>query len=370
MNEASAQRPSTSQKSSALLGRRDLLKRTALFAGAATFPGVLVGCQDSGDSGGGKDLPKASFGVLRAPTGALAAVTGEKGWFADAGVDVEFKSFAEGGGPKIIQAMAGGTPDIALLNMATAVLALGRGTFDLQIVSVPDDPAPALPLLSVPNITTIPDLKGRRVSTPEDGGQYYTLNSMLAKFDMTLDDVDYKPLPVGDAQAAFLTGKLDAVISSANGTVLIQKNKPETRVLFTSKDFTSGPGPTDPFINTDVIITTRKAAKEKKEAISAFIKGYHEKGIGYLTSQDTKSQAVEEIQDYMKGVGAGIEDVESTTTIVDSIDWYGLDEARDLFTSKTFKNALTRQAKFWQERNVIPKMPDIDAALNTSLIEA
>lgn len=118
-----------------------------------------------------------------------------------------------------------------------------------------------------------------------------------------------------------------------------------------------------------MIITTREAAEEKADAIQAFVRAYHDKGIGHLTAPDTKESAVEEIQDYMKSVGAGIDDLESTGAVVDSIDWYGLDEARQLMTSETFTKAVTKQAEFWVERNVFEAVPDIEAAIDTSFLE-
>lgn len=156
-----------------ILSRRDLLRGAGVVAGSAIALPALGACGGSGASGsGGKGT---SFGVLRAPTGALAVVVGDHDWFEKEGVTVDFKSFAEGGGPKIVQAMAGGTPEIGLVNLGTAVQALGLGTADLVVAAVPDEPSGALPMLSVPEIKSIPALKGKKVSTPEGGGQYYEL---------------------------------------------------------------------------------------------------------------------------------------------------------------------------------------------------
>jgi ABC-type nitrate/sulfonate/bicarbonate transport system substrate-binding protein len=354
------------------LGRRDLLKGAGLVLGGIALAPLLAACgAGSPEASGSKEpLAPTSFGVLRAPTGALAVVAGQHKWFSDAGVNVDFKSFAEGGGPAMITAMAGGTPEIGLLNMGTAILALAQGAFDVQIVSIPDDPAGALPILSIPSIKTVADLKGKSVACPKGGGQYYILALALAKFGMKITDIDYKPLSVGDGQAAFITGKVDAVISSANGTVLIKQNKPDTRVLFDpSKDFEKGPGPTDPFINPDVIVANRDTVKNKPDTIKAFIKAYHDKGIGYLTDSKTKAKAVQEIMDYMKSVGAGLDDLNSTAASVDAIKWYSLEDSRKLLTSAEFLKAATRQAQFWMDAGVTTKMPDIKAAINTTLIK-
>ena len=347
-------------------GRRGLLKGGALLISALIAAPLLVSCQAEPEAPADDqvEMSDVSFGVLRAPTGALAVVTGEKGWFKDAGVNVDFKSFAEGGGPAIIQAMAGGTPDIALLNLATTVLALGQGTFDVQIVSVAANPAKALPLLATKEIKTVEDLKGKRVSAPPGGGQYYLLASILDKFGMTFDDIDYKPLPVGEAQAAFITGQLDAVISSANGTVLIQNNAPGTHVVFDGTDFDAK----DAYSSPDVIIATREAVENNSEGITKFLTAYHESGIGFLTDPATKADAIKAIQDYMASVGAGVDDVESTKKSSDAIEFYSLKEAKDLLTSEDFSKAIEKQVQFWLDAGVIKKAPDVKGALNTSLL--
>lgn len=349
-------------------GRNRNLRRVAgLLAGGLIATALLAGCQTTNEPAapGDEELPQLSFGVLRAPTGALAVVADDHGWYADAGVEMEFKSFAEGGGPAIIQAMAGGEPDIALLNLATTVLALGQGTFDVQIVAVASNPSEALPLLSIPEIKTVEDLRGRKVSTPPSGGLYYVLAATLQKFGMTFDDIDFKPLPVGEAQAAFLTGKIDAVVSSANGAQLIQNAKPDTHVLFDGTDFE----PADHFGMPDVIIATQDAVKNKPEAIASFLKAYHGKAIGeFLNNPDSQSQAVEEIQAYMESVGAGVE-LELTAAVVDAIEWYDFDDAKEILQSDEFLATTKAQAQFWLDSGVIEEMPDVEGAINTTLID-
>lgn len=305
-----------------------------------------------------------SFGVLRAPTGALAVVTDEQGWYDEAGVEVEFNSFAEGGGPAIIQAMGGGEPDLALLNLATVVLALGQGTFDVQIVAVAANPAEALPLIATEEIQSVEDLRGKRVSSPPSGGQYYLLAATLAKFGMTFDDIDYRPLPVGDAQAAFVTGELDAVISSANGAVIIQDAVPGSHVVWDGTMF----DPEDNYASPDVIIATREAVDNNPEGITRFLQAYLGQGVPYLNNEATHEEAIEAIQEYMTSVGSGLEELEATTKSVEGIEFYDLEQAAELLTSEDFLNAVDAQVNFWVENGAFEEAPDIERALNTDLI--
>ena len=305
-----------------------------------------------------------SFGVLRAPTGALAVVTDEQGWYEDEGVEVEFVSFAEGGGPAIIQAMGGGQPDLALLNFAAVVLALGQGTFDVQIVSVAANPAEALPLIATEEIQTVEDLRGRRVSSPPSGGLYYVLAATLDKFGMTFDDIDYRPLPVGEAQAAFLTGQLDAVVSSANGSVIIQDAVPGAHVLFDGTMFE----PEDNYASPDVIIATREAVENNPEGISRFLQAFHARGVPYLNDGATHEEAIQAIQDYMTSVGAGLEELEATTKSVEGIEFYDLERATELLSSEEFLQGANAQVDFWIETGAFDEAPDVQGAINTTLI--
>jgi ABC-type nitrate/sulfonate/bicarbonate transport system substrate-binding protein len=305
-----------------------------------------------------------SFGVLRAPTGALAVVTDEQGWYEEEGVEIEFNSFAEGGGPAIIQAMGGGEPDIALLNLATVVLALGQGTFDVEIVSVAADPAEALPLIATEEIQTVEDLRGKRVSSPPSGGLYYVLAATLAKFGLTFEDIDYRPLAVGEAQAAFVTGELDAVVSSANGAVIIQETVPGSHVLFDGTMFE----PEDNYASPDVIIATREAVENNPEGISRFLQAFHGRGVPYLNDSATREEAIEAIQEYMTSVGAGLEEIESTTKSVDAIEFYDLETATELLSSDDFRSALDAQIQFWIDSGAFEEAPDIEGVLNTDLI--
>ncbi len=308
-----------------------------------------------------------SFGVLRAPTGALAVVASNKGWFEKAGVKVKPISFAEGGGPAIIQAMAGGEPDIALLNLATAVLALSQSSFDVQIIAVPDDPVLALPLMARAGIDSVKDLKGKSVSTPPNGGQYYLLAQILKAHGMDFKDIDFKPMPIGQAQAAFIAGRLDAVIPSANGMVLIPKALPGAHVIATGQDLGGGKG--DPVINPDVLVATRAAIQKHPEAIKAFIKAYQGTAVSTLQNPATRKQTIDEIQQYMKSAGAGAQELDAAIKSTDAIKFYSYDESKKLTDSAAFRKAVQDQGDYWFAAGVLKARPDLSKAVNTSLMD-
>jgi taurine transport system substrate-binding protein len=347
----------SSQKNSRRIGQWHRAIATAAVALVALAPSLASAAE----------LDTVSFGVLRAPTGALAVVANEKGWFEKAGVKVKTISFAEGGGPAIIQAMGGGEPDIALLNLATAVLALSKSSFDVQIIAVPDDPVLALPLLAKAGINSVKDLKGKMVSTPPNGGQYYLLAQILAANGMDFKDIDYKPLPVGQAQAAFVAGRLDAVISSANGTVLIPKAAPGTKVIATGRDLGGAKG--EAVVNPDVLVATRSVIEKHPEAVKAFVKAYQGTAVSALQNPATRKETIEAIQQYMKSAGAGTQELEAAIKSTDAIQFYSFDEAKKLVGSANFRKAVEDQGDYWFKAGVLKTKPDLSKAVNSSFMD-
>jgi len=54
---------------------------------------------------------------------------------------------------------------------------------------------------------------------------------VLAKFDMKLSDVDFVNLAAADGQAAFVAGRVDAIVPSDNGRFCIMSERTDTREL-------------------------------------------------------------------------------------------------------------------------------------------
>ena len=70
----------------------------------------------------------------------------------------------------------------------------------------------------------------------------------------------------------------------------------------------------------------------------------------------------------MTSVGAGLEEIESTTKSVNGIEFYDLETATDLLGSEEFRNALDAQIQFWIDTGAFEEAPDLDGVLNTELI--
>ena len=98
-------------------------------------------------------------------------------------------------------------------------------------------------MLSAPGIDSVQKLAGKKVAATSGTALHYFLARVLAKNDMTFKDIELVNLPAADGQAAFVAGRVDAIVPSVNGRYYIMSTKKDTRELFTHADFAKPPGP-------------------------------------------------------------------------------------------------------------------------------
>lgn len=296
-----------------------------------------------------------TVGLLRNPVSGLIEVAAKKGWFRDAGVDLKTTLFTGAAGPKVIQAMGGGSLALSTVSATAVVLALANEATPLRIVSIATDPVPLFMLLSAPEIQNIRALAGKRVSAPQGTGLQYFLARALAKHDMSLKDVEYVNLPAGDAQAAFLAGRIDAIVPSVIGALMIQKLKPTTRRLFTQSDFTKPPGSNQPLVNYDVFVASAAAVETQREAVAGFLRAYHEKAVPFLKNPATTAEALREINDYVNTEQRTPTDIEIVRELLVQSGFHDRQQAKALISSDDFVASLESQVKFFVDSRQIKR---------------
>jgi NitT/TauT family transport system substrate-binding protein len=162
-----------------------------------------------------------------------------KGWLEKKlnplGYKVEWKEFP--GGPQLLEALNVGAIDAGTTGETPPVFAQAAGA-PLVYVGVepaaPDGEAILVPKDS--KITSVADLKGKKVAAEQGTVDHYLLLLALRKAGLTEKDVQFTPLLTDAAAAAFVAGKVDAVGVFAPFTTTalgLKGSKP----IATSKDF-------------------------------------------------------------------------------------------------------------------------------------
>jgi ABC-type nitrate/sulfonate/bicarbonate transport system substrate-binding protein len=345
-------------------GRRRFLARAGA-AGALAAAGPLG--LDALARAQGTPAP-LSIGLLRAPASGIVEITQQHGWFKDAGVALNEVLFAAAAGPKIIQALGSGSIGLSFVNSTAALLGLAGGAIPLRFVSIPTDPSRLFALLAAPGVESVPKLAGKRVAATGGTALHYFLARVLAKFDMSLKDIEFVNLAAADGQAAFVAGRVDAIVPSVNGRFYIMSTRKDTRELFTYDDFTKPPGPTLAFLNYDLFVTTEDVVKSSTPALRGFLSAYHDKGVRYLQDAKTRKEAIAAITEYVNKEQKNPTDAAIMSRIIELSGFYDSKTVKQLMTREDFRASLEYQVKFFMDLGQIKSAPDLSKAIVTTLL--
>ena len=351
-------------------------RRRIVCAGGLTFAAAMTGVapwvRAANAVDGGKLSDAATtplvMGLLRNPVSALIAITDQRGWFKEAGVSLSTVLFAGAGGPKVIQAMGGGSIGLGSVS-STAVLLAAASRIPLRIVSISTDPAPVFALISSPDITSVAQLAGKRVATTAGTGLQYFLARILQKHGMSLKDVQFVNLPAGDAQAAFIANRVDAVVPSLTGRFYIRSIRKDARELFTYDDFARPPGPLTRFDDYDVFVAPQAVLDTQRSALRAFLLAYHGKGVPYLLNPATQNAAISAITRYVNAEQqAPIDEAAMRQQLIGS-RFFDVKATADIMASDGFMTGLEDQIKFFVDSKQMPVSPSLKEIIVSDLLK-
>jgi NitT/TauT family transport system substrate-binding protein len=137
----------------------------------------------------------------------------------------------------------------------------------IQIVLVNDNSAGNDAVLAVPGITSMAGLKGKNVALEAYSVSHFVLATALKKSGMKITDVNVVNLSAGDAAAAFLGGRVEAVTVWNPWVNQIQVSG-KGQALFTSKDM--------PGLIPDCLVATSKSIKANRADYLGMIKAWYE----------------------------------------------------------------------------------------------
>jgi NitT/TauT family transport system substrate-binding protein len=201
----------------------------AVVAAAALI--VTAGC--TGDDASGDDTQAKPGGALEKVTYLTGVniqgresyiyVAQEKGYFKDAGLEVEVKPGL--GSEKNLQLLQAGQVDFAMVDISAGLIAYGQGKFkDFTIVSaVHQRNLACFMALSGSGITTPKDLENKRIAFIP-GGIVYTLFNTYAKLaGINPATVKWVNMPPQDMGKGMATGQIDAATQFVVGKPAVEQ---------------------------------------------------------------------------------------------------------------------------------------------------
>ena len=220
----------------------------------------VAACSD--DSGGGGDGSTVRFGYINDYNGAsLLAIAEKQGLWKEAGLDAEVSVFNNG--PIQIQALGAGDLDFGYIGPGAMWLP-ASGKADVVAVNTLGY---ADRVIAQPGVTSLADLKGKKVGVPEGTSGDMALNLALQEEGMSIDDVEKVPMDPATIVSAFSSGQIDGAGLWYPMIDEIKAKVPDLEEVASTRDFEDGYFPNafvagtgvDPELTTKVVGVLQKA---------------------------------------------------------------------------------------------------------------
>lgn len=246
---------------------------------SATDDAAADASPGAGDAG--PDVLRIGYQLI--PNGDL--VVKHEGWLEEAlpGTDVQWIRFDSGG--DVNTAVVAGSVDIGLAGSSPVTRGLSAPLdIDYRVLWVHDviGDAESLVAREGSGVTSVADLKGRKVATPFASTAHYSLTAALEEAGLAPDDVTLVDLQPADILAAWTRGDVDAAyvweptLSELGGTVLT-----------TSTEVAQGGHPTY-----DLGVVTSAFADAHPDAVDAWLQA-QDRAVALL--QDDEAAAADAI---------------------------------------------------------------------------
>jgi sulfonate transport system substrate-binding protein len=180
-----------------------------------TLAALFVGTADAAE--GGKKYGGLKVRWATQPSQTQAAIAEELGYFKEEfeadGVTIELRVFASG--PPIIEAFAAGELDFGQVGNQPAIQAIANGIKINIIGAYMSSDGSHIGLLARKDagITSLTDLRGRKVGYTVGSEAHQLLLQFLASANLTEDDVRLINLQVGDINTSLESGAIDAAVT-------------------------------------------------------------------------------------------------------------------------------------------------------------
>jgi NitT/TauT family transport system substrate-binding protein len=199
--------------------------------GAVAVLALVAGC--SSQAGGTSAATTVRLGLSAWPGWFPWQVAQEQGLFAKNGITVDLKYFESY--TDSLTALSTGNLDANSQTLNDTLSSVSGGA-QQTVVLVNDNSTGNDQIIARPGITSVADLKGKKVAAEQGTVDHYLLLLALKKAGLTEKDVEFTPLLTDAAAAAFVAGKVDAVGVFAPFTTTAL-GLPGSKAIATSKDF-------------------------------------------------------------------------------------------------------------------------------------
>lgn len=319
-----------------------------------TFPKLLLGMIVSLVAAVSLHAEPLKIGYSDWPGFTILEVAKQKGWFKEAGVDVELVWFDY---LPSLDAFAAGKVD-AVTAVATDALVNGANGAKSKIIAILDYSDGSDMIIGKPGIESIKDLKGQKVGIEVSLVEHLLLLEALKRNGMTQSDVEIVNTATNETPQTLASGKVGAVGAWYPVSSQALKQVPGSKALFTSADAKG--------LIYDVLAVNPISFAQRKDDWAKVVQVFY-KCVDYIRDPATRDEAIK-----IMAARAGA-DLDEYTKNVPGTHFLSLAEAKAAFKKgeglDSIYGSMTIGNQFNLENKVYTEPQKASSYLAPSIVE-
>ncbi|MEZ0216954.1 MAG: ABC transporter substrate-binding protein [Rariglobus sp.] len=207
------------------------------------------------------------------------AIAEQKGWFKEAGVEVELLWFEYG---PSMEAYAAGKVDAVMVTNGDALVTGAGGAKNVMIVALDYSNGNDM-IVAKPGIKSMKDLKGKKIGIEVGFVEHLMLLKALESAGLSESDVEIVPTPTNQTPQVLASGQVDAIGAWQPNSGAALKALPGSTAIFTSAN---APG-----LIYDTVAVSPQSLAERRADWVKFVKVW-DKIVAYLADPKTKADGI------------------------------------------------------------------------------
>lgn len=279
----------------------------------------------------------------------------EKGFFREAGLDLDLKTF--GTNLEMIPAFsAGQLQGCSAMASSEAVLMAANGA-DYRVIGIMDLSSGGDAILARNSITDIQDFRGKQVAVQEGGLGHFFVLQVLKEAGLSGEDITIVNAGPDAAAAAYQAGNVEIAFTYSPYLEKANAEQPDGRIIYDTSKM--------PTAIIDLNIVSTEFAENHPEAVQAFLKGIF-RAQEFLQTNPDEAYAIvaeplgiqpEEVGEQLQGVQ--LPDLETNLEMMNN-------PQSDLY----LLNALNDMAEFLQAQGQIDTIPELSSFVDPQFLSA
>ncbi|WP_226375298.1 ABC transporter substrate-binding protein [Effusibacillus dendaii] len=324
----------------------------SLFLVAGAVVGCSSGSQSSSSPQNTGSQEKIKIGLSPWPGWFVWYLVKEKGFFEKHGVNADlvwFPVYSDS-----LTALNTGKIDANSQTLIDTLTPVSKG-IPLKAVLVNDNSNGGDGVVVKPDITSLQQLKGKKIATELGTVDHFLMLTGLDKAGLKESDVQYTNMTVNDAGPAFISGNLDAaVLWEPFLSKAVQEGK--GKLLFSSAD--------TPGLIPDLLVFREEVAKNKPEEVQKVIAAWFD-ALEYWKEHPDESMAI-----MAKAAETPVDEYKKS---VEGVKIFSLEDNRNAFkeadnmTSLLFTGKKT--GEFLKRVGFIDNIPDVSKIIDGQFIQ-